>query len=85
MRVDQHRWDPVPLVMPVVRRAVTVALPAVFKVTLNVWVPLLNVALTGSEALLSELVIPTVSLMELTRFQFASTALTVTAKEAPAV
>src|SRR5439155_14215583 len=57
--------------------AVTVAVPMVFNVTLNDFVPATNAALPGSVALLSEDVMPTVSVAVLTRFQFASTALTV--------
>ena len=62
----------------------SVRLPAVLSVTLKVWVPEAKAALAGMVALLSLEVIPTVSLV-LTRFQFASTALTVTMKEVPAV
>src|SRR5207245_2947091 len=64
--------------------AVRVRLPAVLRVTLKVCVPALNAALAGMVALLSLEVIPTVSLV-LTRFQFASTAFTVTVKAVPAV
>src|ERR1043166_2390578 len=72
------------LVGSVLSAAVTVALPAVFMVILKVFVPATNAALAGNVALLSEEVIPTVSLA-LTRFQLASTALTVTLKAVPAV
>ena len=65
--------------------AVIVALPAVFKVTLKVCVPALKAALAGNVALASLAVMPTVSVTVLTRFQLASTALTVTVKLAPAV
>ena len=68
-----------------VSEAVRVALPAVFKVTLKVCVPLANAALDGNVALLSVEVMPTVSLTLVTTFQFASTALTVTLNAAPAV
>src|SRR3954454_10656277 len=64
--------------------AVTVALPAVFAVTENVFVPATSAAFGGSAAFKSELVIATVS-VEVTGFQFASTALTVTVKLEPAV
>src|SRR5207237_981742 len=71
----------VPSVMSV---AVTVALPAVLSVTLKACVPALRAAFAGKVALLSLEVIPTVSLV-LTRFQLASTALTVTLNAVPAV
>src|SRR3954453_19782314 len=64
--------------------AVTVFEPAVFAVTENVCVPATSAAFAGSAAFASVEVIATVS-VELTRFQFASTALTVTLKEDPAV
>src|SRR5438034_7908111 len=64
--------------------AVTVRLPAVLRVTLNVFVPADNAALAGRVALESLEVIPTVWVL-LTRFQFASTALAVTVKAVPAV
>ena len=72
----------VPSVMSV---AVTVPLPAVFKVTLNVLVPATSAALAGKVAFRSLDVIPTVSVTLFTRFQFASTALTVTLNDVPAV
>src|SRR5262245_60089506 len=72
----------VPSVMSV---AVTVRIPEVFRVMLNVPVPEASAALAGSTALASEEVMPTVSLTEFTRFQFASTALTVTLKAVLAV
>src|SRR3954449_11012243 len=64
--------------------AVTVALPAVFAVTEKVLVPATRAALAGSAAFASELVIAIVS-VEVTGFQLASTALTVTVKLEPAV
>src|SRR3954471_17771414 len=64
--------------------AVTVALPAVFAVTENVFVPATSAAFAGSAAFASELVIAIVSVDE-TTFQLASTALTVTVKLEPAV
>src|SRR3954470_20153875 len=64
--------------------AVTVALTAVFAVTENVFVPATSAAFAGSAAFKSELVIAIVS-VEVTGFQFASTALTVTLKLEPAV
>src|SRR5437016_706885 len=65
--------------------AVTVALPAVLSVTLKVFVPEVRVEFAGKAALLSDDVIPTLSLTVLTTFQLASTALTVTLKAVPAV
>ena len=70
-----------PFVMSV---EVNVAVPAVFAVTDKVFVPATSAALAGSAAFASVEVMPTVS-VELTRFQFASTALTVTLKLLPAV
>src|SRR3954469_24827845 len=64
--------------------AVTVALPAVLAVTENVFVPATSAAFAGSAAFASELVIAIVS-VEVTGFQLASTALTVTVKLEPAV
>src|SRR5437867_8977792 len=64
--------------------AVTEALPAVLSVTLEVFVPASRAALAGKMALVSEELSPTVSAMVLTRFQFTSTALTVTLKGVPA-
>src|SRR6266581_4200886 len=63
---------------------VMVCEPAVLSVTLTVRVPADNAPLTGSVALESLEVIPTVSVL-LTTFQLASTALTVTLKAVPAV
>ena len=68
----------------VISDAVTVALPAVLSVMLKPFVPLTSAALDGNAALASLEVIATVSLV-LTKFQFASTALTVTLKAVPAV
>ena len=68
----------------VISLAVRVLVPAVFSVTLNVCVPEASAAFTGRVALVSVEVIPTVS-VELTTFQFASTAFTVTVNATPAV
>src|SRR4051812_16698098 len=57
---------------------------AVFEVTANVWVPATSAAFAGSVAFASVEVIATVS-VEVTGFQLASTALTVTLKLDPAV
>ena len=62
----------------------TVALPAVFKVTLKFLLPLTNAALAGTTAFTSLELIATVSLV-LIKFQLASTALTVATKAVPAV
>ena len=67
-----------------ISEAETVALPDVFRVTLKLLVPLTSAALAGNAALRSLEVIEIVSLV-FTTFQFASTALTVTLKAAPAV
>jgi len=72
----------VPSVMSV---AVTVRLPAVFIVTLKLPVPELSAAFDGRTAFASELVIPTVCVTLLTRFQLASTELTVRLKAVPAI
>ncbi len=64
--------------------AVTVAVPAVPKVTLKVAVPPERAASAGSVAVASLLVMSTVSSAVGGRFQFASTALTVTVKAMPA-
>ena len=64
--------------------AVKVFEPAVFGVTEKVFVPATSAALAGSVALASLEVMPTVS-VEVTGFQLASTALTVTLKLLPAV
>ena len=63
--------------------AVSVALPAVLSVTLKLLVPLTNWALPNEAALASVEVMATVSLV-LTKFQLASTALTVMLKAVPA-
>src|SRR5438093_224304 len=65
--------------------AVTVWLPAVLRVTLKFLVPATSAALAGRIALLSLDVIPILSITVLTRFQLASTALTVTVNAVPAV
>ena len=65
--------------------AATVWLPLVLKVKLKLPVPPASAALAGKVALLSELVTPTVSVTFVIKFQFASTALTVTLKAVPAV
>src|SRR5688572_17399862 len=73
------------VLLPSVRSvAVKVALPTVFSVTLKVFVPDTSAALGGKVALPEEEVRPTVSLMVSTRFQVASTLLTVTLKGVPA-
>src|SRR6266702_1817928 len=74
------------LAMPVcvTSDALTVGLPAVLSVTLKVLLPLTSAAFAGKTAFVSLAVMCTVSLV-LTRFQLASTALTVTAKAVPAV
>src|SRR4051812_35907495 len=64
--------------------AVKVFEPAVFAVTVKFLVPATSAALAGRAALASVEVIPTVS-VEVTTFQLASTALTVTLKLEPAV
>ena len=73
-------------VMPVcvASEAVMVALPAVLSVTLRLFVPFTRLALAGKVALASLDVMAIVSFV-LTRFQLASTALTVTLKAVPAV
>src|SRR5256885_2053468 len=73
------------LLPSVTSEAVAVWLPAVLNVTLKLCVPALSAALAGKMALASEEVMPAVSVMLVTRFQLASTALTVTLKAAPAV
>src|ERR1043166_3046214 len=72
------------LVPSVMSLDVTVAVPAVFKVTLNVFVPETRAAFAGKVAIESLEVMPTVWFV-LTTFQLASTALTVTLKAVPAV
>ena len=61
------------------------AVPAVFKVILKFFVPPTRGAFAGKPALASVAVIPTVSVTELTMFQFASTAFTTRLKPVPAV
>ena len=73
------------LVPSVMLVAVTVRAPAVWNVTLKLFVPETRAALAGRIELLSEEVMPAVSVALVTRFQLASTALTVTLKAAPAV
>jgi hypothetical protein len=63
---------------------VTLALAAVFSVTLKVFVPATNAEFAGSTALASLDVTATTSLV-LIRFQFASTAFTVTLNALPAI
>src|SRR5262249_22167272 len=65
--------------------AVAVWLPEVLKVREKLVVPPTSAALAGRAALASELVMPTLSPTLLTRFQLASTALTVRLKALPAV
>ena len=64
--------------------AVSVALPAVLRVTLRAFVPLTRAVLPGRLAFASLEVMDTVSFV-FTTFQLASTALTVTLKALPAV
>src|SRR5438128_1154706 len=71
----------VPSVMSV---AVTVQLPTVLLVRLKLFVPATSAALAGRRSLGSVQVMPTVWVL-LTKFQFASTALTVTLKAVPAL
>ena len=73
-------------VMPplVISVAVTVRLPAVFSVTANVCVPDASAAFPGRVALVSDEVIPTVSVAVVTTFQLASTPFTVTVNCVPA-
>src|SRR5262249_45679482 len=68
----------------VTSEAVNVQLPAVLLVTVKALVPLESAALAGRVALASLELMATVSLV-LTRFQLASTELTVTLKPLPAV
>src|SRR5438477_9969701 len=69
----------------VISLAVTVRLPALFSVILKFFLPASNAALAGNVAFTSLEVIPAVSVIVLTKFQLASTALTVTVKGVPAV
>ena len=71
----------VPSVMSV---TVAVWLPAVGNVTAKVRVPAASAAFAGNVAFASLDVMPTVSTTELTTFQFASTAFTVTLNAVPA-
>src|SRR5436190_1479828 len=72
------------LVASVMSEAVIVQLPTLLKVTAKVLVPPVRAALAGWVSLASVVVMPTVSVL-LARFQFASTALTVTLKAVPAI
>src|SRR2546423_717807 len=65
--------------------AVTVAEPAVFNVIFTVLVPLSNVPSAGKTAFESDEAMLTKSDALVTRFQFASTALTVKLNAAPAI
>src|SRR6266567_2836168 len=65
--------------------AVMVKLPLVLKKNRDACVPAASAALAGKVAVESVEVIPTVSVTVFTRFQFASTALTVTLKDVQAV
>src|ERR1044071_1131872 len=69
----------------VISVAVIVRLPAVFRVTVKLPVPVTRAALDGNAAFASEEVIPTVWVTLVIKFQLASTALTVMAKAVPAV
>src|SRR2546426_12467525 len=73
------------LLVSLVSLAVTVALPAVLRVTLKVWLPDERAKGKGQRALVSEEVMPTASVTLVIGFQLASTALTVTVNAAPAV
>src|SRR5436190_21890553 len=68
----------------VISVAVTVCEPRVLSVTLNAFVPAMSAAFAGNVALLSGDVTPAVCVIVLTKFQFASTALTVTLNAVPA-
>src|ERR1044071_8642520 len=65
--------------------AVSVCEPAVLSVTLNEFVPLTSAASAGNTAFVSVALMSTVSVTVLTKFQNASTALTVTLNAVPAV
>src|ERR1041385_8275838 len=69
----------------VMSEAVIVAVPAVWQVTLKVWVPPVSEPLAGKVAFASLEVIAHTSDAVLIGFQLASTALTVTLNELPAV
>src|SRR2546422_1021002 len=58
--------------------AVTVCVPVVLSVTLKFFVPTTSAAFDGRTAFESDEVMPTVSVTLVIKFQFASTALTVT-------
>src|SRR6266851_4099497 len=73
------------LALSVASEAVTVWLPPVLRVMLKDLVPATSAALDGRAALASEEVIAAVSVALVIRFQFASTALTVTLNAVPAV
>src|SRR5439155_7555706 len=73
------------LVLLVMSLAVRVWLPGVLKLTLKVVLPAVRAELAGKVAMLSDDVIPTVSVTFVTTFQLASTALTVRLKAVPAV
>ena len=73
------------LVPSVMSMAVSVALPSVVSVTLKLLVPETKTALAGMVPFGSVEVMPTRSVTVLTRFQLASTALTVTLKAVQAV
>ena len=73
------------LLLSVLSLAVTVALPVVRRVTLNVLVPETKTALGGKVALMSEEVMAAPSVTVVTIFQLSSTAFTVTLNAVPAV
>src|SRR2546425_2596878 len=74
------------VLLPSVRSvAVRVKLPVALKVTVRLVVPDTNATAGGKVAVRSLELRPTVSLTVLTRFQKASTALTVTEKELPTI
>src|SRR5947207_15027819 len=73
------------LLVSVMSEAVNVWLPAVLSVTLKFLVPAAKAVLAGKVAPMSLEVIPAVSITALTRFQLASTALTVAVNAVPAV
>src|SRR5258706_4975122 len=65
--------------------AVTVRVPEVLSVTVKVCEPATSAALSGSTAFASEDVMPTMSVALVIKFQFVSTALTVTVNDVAAV
>jgi len=69
----------------VISVAVTLALPPVFSVTANVFVPAARAPFPGRTAFASLEVIPTVCVRVFTRFQLLSTAFTVTLKAVPEI